>query len=96
MDTFQNLASHELVVVASQRFAQVVRSSFTQTLVGRGALVPVGEGFISQVQPGLKFGDKSPPPRTEGSFCPGWYYELRLKGVRQHLRPRFSFFCFSI
>jgi hypothetical protein len=61
MDTFQNLASHELVVVASQRFAQVVRSSFTQTLVGRGALVPVGEGFISQVQPGLKFGDKSPP-----------------------------------
>jgi hypothetical protein len=28
---------------------------------GRGDLVPVGEGFISQVQPGLKFGDKRPP-----------------------------------
>jgi hypothetical protein len=49
--------------------------------------------YVSEVQPGLTFRDKRPPlvpvepTGTKGSFSLGWYYEPRLKGARQHLRP---------
>jgi hypothetical protein len=62
----------------------------TQVAVNTGREVDFSPSWfrvlISQVQPGLKFGDKRPPlvpvepTRTKGSFSPGWYYELRLGG----------------